>query len=242
MPVYRINGRNVLFIHVLKTGGTSVEKILAAHASAGLHNNGRKLLAPAKASLLESGLAMQHFHADILTKMFPVGYFDYAFMIVRHPANRLVSEYMHWRNYSRVVAAVPFNMWAHNVLRLRLLAPHLSNNHFRAQSDFHCFGAEVFHFEHGLQNILKSVAARLSLPEPDTVPHERKSQALDCPISPGVMQRLKLAYAADYANFGYPMSGAKAKTITLPTPMSQNLFPGHLAVPPAASSGVMASH
>ena len=88
MPIYRINNRNVLFIHVPKTGGTSVERYLGLYAQPALHNQGAKLLRPVKDATFTPALAMQHFHAELLEAMFPPDFFDYAFMVVRHPAAR----------------------------------------------------------------------------------------------------------------------------------------------------------
>ena len=46
MPAYRIHNKNVLFIHVPKTGGTTVESFLETHGKMSLHNQGVKLLKP----------------------------------------------------------------------------------------------------------------------------------------------------------------------------------------------------
>ena len=40
MPVFAINGKSVLSIHVPKTGGTTVEKVLSQHGPMSLHSNG----------------------------------------------------------------------------------------------------------------------------------------------------------------------------------------------------------
>ena len=203
MPIYRINGLNVLFIHVPKTGGTSVEKFLLGHAEPALHNRGVKLLKPISDGLLSPSLAMQHFHAELLEGMFPKGFFDYAFMVVRHPMQRLVSEYGHSRGLGRIDSRLPFNAWAHMMLTVQKIEPSFSNNHFRPQADFQCFGAEVLHFEDGMPAVLRHVALKLGLPEPETAPHEKRSGSEVKHISPSLVARAARVYARDYESFGY---------------------------------------
>ena len=89
MPAYRIRNKNVLFIHVPKTGGTTVESFLETHGKSSLHNQGVKLLKPLSDSFLTRSLPLQHFHADLLVAMFAPDFFDYTFMIVRDPLERL---------------------------------------------------------------------------------------------------------------------------------------------------------
>ena len=156
MPAYRINNRNVLFIHVPKTGGTTVEKILSQHASSNLHSQGGKLLKPCRGSILTRSLALQHFHAALLEAMFARDFFDYAFMIVRDPLDKLKSEYRHSRALGRLDTRLPFGAWVEVMLALAAVSPNLSNNHFRPQADFSCFSAEVFRFEDGMDHILGS--------------------------------------------------------------------------------------
>lgn len=203
MPVYRISGRNVLFIHVPKTGGTSVEAFLGSHAEPALHNRGTKLLRPVRENFLLPSLPMQHFHAALLESMFPAGFFDYAFMIVRHPMQRLISEYGHSRALHRIDAVLPFGLWGHMLLNVRAMAPAISNNHYRPQHEFRCFDAEVFRFEDGIPHIMRQVAARLGLPEPELAPHEKRSSMRIAQVPPSLSARVARVYAADYAAFGY---------------------------------------
>jgi len=208
MPVFRIGTRNVLFIHVPKTGGSSVEKFLASHAEMALHDRGGRILRPTARALFAPGLVMQHFHGEILRTMFPKSYFDYAFTIVRNPETRLVSEYGHAVSRGRADALLPFSLWARAALRLARAAPCLGNNHFRAQSDFPCFNAEVFRFEEGLEAILRQVCLRLGLSPPREIPHERRSPVAVTRVSGPVRALIAHAYASDYANFGYAASPA----------------------------------
>ncbi len=204
MPVYRINKRNVLFIHVPKTGGTSIETYLSAHAEMGLHSKGKRLFGSKDGSPMTWPLPMQHFHGRLLEAMFPADFFDYAFMVVRDPVQRLKSEYRHARALAaRVDSQLPFGMWAGVMLSLARMSPNLSNNHYRPQSDFHCFGAEVFRFEDGIDHILATVSERLGLPRPASVPHERNLGHHDFAAAPHVVAAVRDAYRRDYEGFGF---------------------------------------
>jgi hypothetical protein len=204
MPIYRIRDRNVLFIHVPKTGGTSIEAFLEGLGPSALHNQGHKLLRPYREALFAPSLAMQHFHADLLEAMFPSGFFDYAFMVVRNPVDRFASEYRHSVALNRLDSRLPVNLWSHLVLTVAGLAPSLSNNHYRPQAEFQCFGAEVFRFESGIPAILDQLAERLGVPPPHLTPHEKRSPDVDVRLSPQIVARLARVYARDFQIFGYP--------------------------------------
>ena len=203
MPVYRIRDRNVLFIHVPKTGGTTVETFLSRHAGIGMHNQGIGLLKPCRESALTRSLSLQHFHAALLKAMFAPDFFDYAFMIVRDPLERLKSEYRHSAAFGRPDARLRFAAWAPLMLGLARFSPGLRNNHFRPQTQFTCFNAEIFRFEDGMNRILAALGTRLGLPGSETVPHERNLAAASFDVPPRIRARVRAAYDADYRTFGY---------------------------------------
>jgi len=203
MPAYRINGKNVLFIHVPKTGGTSVERFLAGVSPVSLHNGGVKLLRPVRDARFTRSLPLQHFHGALLEAMFAPGFFDYAFMIVRDPLDRMTSEYRHSLKLGRIDTRLAFDSWLRLSLAIARAAPNLRNNHYRPQADFICFGAEVFKFEQGVGQIMAQVAERLGVAPPASVPHERRSQGPEIAVSAASRERIRKAYAGDYAKFGY---------------------------------------
>ena len=87
MPVYERGGRRVLFVHVPKTGGTSIE---AAFRRAGFEESYRSK------TLTARGCRPQHLTAADLVEEFPGLPFDYVFAVVRDPGARLGSERV-WR-------------------------------------------------------------------------------------------------------------------------------------------------
>ncbi len=203
MPAYRINNKNVLFIHVPKAGGTTIETFLAANSPMSLYGRGKKILRPYHSTWVSGHIPLQHFHAGLLEAMFEPGFFDYVFMVVRDPLERLKSEYRYSRKLGRISSRLPFGAWARLELRFARLSPHWRSNHFRPQADFLCFNAEVFKLESGMDFILKNLSERLRLSVNYDVPHMRRSESIDIPVSATTAARIRKFYASDYDRFDY---------------------------------------
>lgn len=203
MPLFRINNKNILFIHVPKTGGTSIEMALSELSPMSFHSRNGKQLKSALDGPFTRGLPLQHFHARLLEACFDASLIDYAFMIVREPVARLVSEYRHSRAMGRLDARLPFSAWLRVSLAARRLDPAFRNNHLRPQAEFTCFDAQVFRFEDGLENCLSAVAARLGVNARLNLPHERQSPGCQVEVTPEDCNRIARAYRADYERFHY---------------------------------------
>ena len=204
MPAYRINNKNVLFIHIPKTGGTTIEAFLSAHGPMSLHGRGEKILRPYGSCRLSGHIPVQHFDASLLEVMFDRSFFDYAFMVVREPVERMKSEYRYARARGRVEARLPFGAWTALELGRAKLWPHWRSNHYRPQSEFLCLGAEVLRFESGMSSILSAVSERLALPPSSSIPHKRRFDDLDITVSDATRARIRSFYAADYRALNYP--------------------------------------
>jgi hypothetical protein len=203
MPLFRINNKNILFIHVPKTGGTSIETALSHLSPMSFHSRDGKQLKSLLDGPFSRGLPLQHFHARLLEACLDQSLIDYAFMVVRAPVARLVSEYRHSRARGRLDAKMAFSPWLRFSLAAAKIDPNFRNNHFRPQTDFACFGADVYHFEAGLENCLSPVAARLGVNDYLPLPHERASEPFPVTITPQDRSLIAEAYAADYARFHY---------------------------------------
>lgn len=92
MPVFQRDGKKVLFLHVPKAGGTSIEEFFKKNDW--------------EISFLDRGgdlswnkfmkCSPQHMHAEILEKIFKINSFHAIFITVRHPFERIKSEFK-WR-------------------------------------------------------------------------------------------------------------------------------------------------
>lgn len=166
MPVCRINGKTVLFIHIPKCGGSSVEELMRSHAAGpvgyidtgkGAFFNGLRKCSP------------QHMHAAQLREIFRLDAFDLIFTVCRDPVARIKSEF-HMRMNSPL-ASGGFDQWYAKVRELRVRNPYVLDNHLRPQAEFLVQGALVYRLEDGLDSIWADVARRLGAVErSDTVP------------------------------------------------------------------------
>ena len=204
MPAYRVNGKNVLFIHIPKTGGTSVEDVLSAYSRPSFHGGGDRLVRQYRHwPVLERHIPLQHFHGELLSRFFAEGFFDFVFMVVRDPVARLVSEYSYSRHLGRPDGRLGFSAWSRLMLAIAARAPAFRSNHFRPQSDFLCLGARVYRFEDGLDSIVRDVCTRIGVPAPETLPHARRSSHELAAVGEASLARIARFYEADYRQFGY---------------------------------------
>jgi len=195
MPLIRHNDKIVFFVHIPKTGGTSVEDALTdAGASVALRAGSR----------FEGFMktTFQHLHADIYTAAIPQEFYDYGFAIVRHPVTRLISEYFYRKR--RGLAKMDFDSWVNKVLDGYEKNPYILDNHLRPQVDFIADGIEVFHIEDGIDKPLAQVTDLLGLTLADMNPHSnRRKKKKGVTWTAATRDRMLAFYAADFTRFGY---------------------------------------
>lgn len=201
MPVFHISGKNVLFIHVPKTGGSTIERVLEQHGPMSFHNRLNRYCDQFAGGLLSKPIPMQHLQGKFLQRIFDHHHFDLIFTVVRDPVERLVSVYRHSRERGRVDAMLSFSQW----LRLSLLArwadAGFRANHLRPQSEFLFGPCEVYHYEDGLPNIMAHVRERLGLDRIQSTPHHRASTPYPATVHPSDRQLIARCYASDYRLF-----------------------------------------
>jgi hypothetical protein len=197
MPFIDHDGKRVLYVHVPKTGGTSVERWLGSLATLRLHSVG--VPQPLR-------VTPQHLrHADI-EALLGEGFFEYAFMTVRNPFARLESEYrmqVALAEQGFWGKAPKFGPWLERALERMARDPHADDNHLRPQWDFLGEGVEVFRLEDGLDRALKTVAGRIGAPPPATAEHALRSEPVPIRWRKPDILRVRRAYAEDFAEFGY---------------------------------------
>ena len=222
MPVFAINGKSVLFIHVPKTGGTTVEKVLSQHGPMSLHSNGGCFRDQFRGGWLSKPIPLQHLHGALLRRLVHPDQFDLVFMIVRDPVDRMISEYRHARQMGRPEALLPFSTWLRICLTLARSDLAFRNNHFRSQAHYHIDGARVLHYEDGLLSCLHEICGAIGVAEPDTLPHERRSEAYAAEPSPRDLELIQRAFAADYEMFPRYLTGG---TYSRPPALHNALIP-----------------
>jgi hypothetical protein len=208
MPVYRRNGRAVLFIHVPKTGGTSVEQLFKASGWEPAYLDTK--VGPGSLNYL-SWCSPQHLHGTLLQSLLRLDRFDLVFTVVRDPVARFRSEYV-WRTRKRddvSTGADAVNKWLLKSMASYRKNPYLYDNHFRPQHEFLVPGTTVLKLEDGLAEALKDLSDTHDLglegePERfrDSQTNSRKSR--DVEVSTGTKLLLRKLYKKDFSTFGYP--------------------------------------
>lgn len=204
MPIYRIAERLVLFVHIPKCGGSSAERWLhgvscgeAFVDKAFSRRSGRRNW---------SRTSPQHADADTLERLFPAGFFDYAFAITRHPEDRLVSEYRYRRGAGRFHGRLRFSDWLEVAAGAARTDPCVFDGHLRPQSAFLPAGCRTFRLEDGLDAAISAVAADLNLEicsGPGAAPRANLSSGGN--VTPTRQDRtlINALYAEDFERLGY---------------------------------------
>jgi len=141
MPVMMKNGKRVLFVHIPKCGGSTLEKEMAVRgwrellSIRGVHTKDLSFL---KCSL-------QHMHGELLNALLNLDEFDEIISIVRNPYDRFRSEY-YWQLHQKIVSLPP-DEWIIQTLENYHDNPFMYDNHIRPQSEFLVDGINWFRLE-----------------------------------------------------------------------------------------------
>ncbi|MET1059335.1 MAG: sulfotransferase family 2 domain-containing protein [Nocardioides sp.] len=206
MPVFIKDQRYVLFPHVPKTGGTSIERLFRRNGWQMYLRDSRV----GKGSLhYVRRCSPQHLHAAVLRELIDLSRVDLCFMVVRDPIARFRSEYAMRQKDPTKTDPASVDTWADRILTRYEHNPYAVDNHFRPQHEFLLPDTEVFRLEDGLDAMMASLNERHDLGVPNTVEHRLKSadrhgmSSGDVQLSPDLEARLRELYAEDFRQFGY---------------------------------------
>ncbi|KHF25367.1 sulfotransferase family 2 domain-containing protein [Solemya velum gill symbiont] len=212
MPLAKVGDHSVLFVHIPKTGGSSIEKYLAQQGEISL--KGRTRIGLIRCSL-------HHLHTTQLQKRIEPGSVDWSFMVVRHPVARIISEYRYQLRKRRLIRnKISFSTWLSLSLGICRFNPYYRDNHFRPQSEFEYPGAEIFHFEEGVGQCLTAIASHLGRRVPEIPIWENPSPELDIQIRDEDLQRIKEFYADDFLRYGYGIDQESLERAGVPVNIS----------------------
>lgn len=205
MPTFKKDGRRLLFIHVPKAGGTSIERRLErAGWSMGFRATG--------ATDDHFGLrrvSPQHYHGAILREVLRLGRFDVIFMLVREPLARFRSEYAHRNREPGLGGAETVSAWADDVLARYERNPYVLDNHLRPQHEFLVPNTQVYRLEDGIETMLADLNERFDLGLPTRIGRRMDSNVEgrlgsgEVELTDDLVKRLQTMYAVDYETFGY---------------------------------------
>lgn len=171
MPVYRINNKTVLFVHIPKCAGTSIESMLRAHPDCqghAMYEMGRDNL-----MIVVGNCSPQHYHAEILMQTINLSNIDICFSIVRDPVQRLLSE------HSMQIVKFPgtttnFSQWYVEMQEKRVLNPFCFDNHLRPSKEFLLQDAFLYDLHIGMDKIWRDICTRVDIdPSLSAIQHIR---------------------------------------------------------------------
>ena len=155
MPLIQImkNDKNeekkIFYSQIPKTGGTSIIKFF--------YDNFRTNIFYFRESKICDAFIFptQHMHANIFNEVINFEKLTYAFTIVRHPIDRIISEYYHANKNNNKPDNI--NDWFNKIYIKLLQNPSINENHFRKQIDFVNDKIKVFKFEDCINKIIKLI-------------------------------------------------------------------------------------
>jgi hypothetical protein len=148
MPFIDHQGRRSLFVHIPKTGGTSIETWLKGIGPLRLYRNGIPQALK---------VSVQHLTYTDIRLILGDDYFDYGFTIVRNPFRRLESEYSMRSDLATdgVLGRVAvFPVWVRTQIEMMQKAVFNQDGHFRPQIDYVSNHIAIFRFEEGIDSII----------------------------------------------------------------------------------------
>jgi hypothetical protein len=208
MPIVRAGPYLVYFAHVPKCGGSAIEAYLGKRF-------GRIALLDTRhharsADKRWSRTSPQHISLEVRDRLFPEGFFDYSFAVVRHPVARLVSAYHFQKEIEQLPSArVGFSDWLETLPEMMEEDPFVFDNHTRPMVELVPQDAKIFHLEHGLDALVPwfdDITGRKDAPRalrPANERKDRKGGGTKVTPSDRDIALIEKLYAADFARFGY---------------------------------------
>lgn len=197
MAMYYTPAGSLLFIHVPKTGGTTIEWHLEQAFEV-------RFKATRRAQPPSTPRGLKHYHGSILTELFQSDPPAHTFMIVRDPVDRLVSEFK-WqsRKPHRFYRGLSFQLWLRWNLARAANNPYQRDNHFRPQVEFEAFQPKIFRLEDGMSECFRWLRDLTGLSPPSSPVRRNQSRPLSITVTPDDRALIATFYQADFDRYGY---------------------------------------
>lgn len=162
MPIFRVNGKNILFAHVPKCGGTTIEYNLIrlgyrmSFLDVNFYNPGRKNWSLSSPQHISLRYLEQYFHGD---------FFDFKFTVLRDPVERFVSAF----NFNRGAIGwfVSFEQFLTSlekrVARAGGFVQNTYDNHFTPASQLVPEDCRIYYLEDGLLAVFRALEEEIGL-------------------------------------------------------------------------------
>ncbi|MAP94010.1 MAG: hypothetical protein CMK07_03570 [Ponticaulis sp.] len=196
MPVFQVNQKRVLFMHVPKAGGSTIEDLFKEWPMA-FHSQ----VAPAGMKCTPQHLS----YTDIRVLLGGIGW-DYGFAVVRNPYDRAESEYrfrteMNMKRYDK---RPDFSLWLDRQLDLFEKNPFLFDHHFRAQVAFTGKDIEIFKLEDGMDQIVTRISEQVGVAlDYDGKVINKAENYEELTWDPDLLHKFNKVYRPDFRQLGY---------------------------------------
>lgn len=158
MPFIESDRKRILFVHIPRTGGTSIEKSLNLVAPL-------RFFCPAPLPFLR--MTPQHLTFHDMKSLFGTDFFEYSFTVIRDPYRRVESVYNMRTALTRerfIKDIPPFTVWLQINLSHASKDPYHFDGHLRPQTDYIGSGMKIFKYESGLPAIVGRVSEQTGIP------------------------------------------------------------------------------
>ena len=206
VPVFFKDDRSVLFVHIPKAAGSTLERMFTG---AGWTMRMRETRRSHPELMSVRRCSPQHYHASLLSELLAVDRFDVVFTVTREPLSRFRSEYLMRNHQDPRTDAASVDAWAARVMRRRRTDPYVLDNHLRPQHEFVLPGSEVYRLEDGLEHVVADLNSKHGVELPAEIPRALDSvkragvSSGDLELSEGLRSTLRRVYGEDFSRFGY---------------------------------------
>lgn len=205
MPIFKASNKVIYFAHVPKCGGSSVEEYLKVRFGSLAFIDQDYYSLPSSQRWTNS--SAQHISIDALERLFPSGFFDASFAVVRHPVDRLVSAYHHLRdNLKTLDQSDVFSNWLADFEQALKNNPLIYDGHVRPMAVMVPTNAMVFRLEDGLDQVV-SYLDELVGARAETIRMKRllvRNTSIPKVVpSENDIATIERIYARDFERFGY---------------------------------------
>lgn len=210
MPIFKINNKLILFTHIPKCGGTSIETyFLEIGAKISFYDN--KIYGIPEEKRWNKS-SPQHIDGASFQRLFSNDFFDHKFIICRHPLSRLKNAFGY---HKFVEKTVDLGLTLEDFVQNNLLGAATEigklDHHFKPQYTFLPSGwtYDLFKFETGMTKVKQYIdMCALSAPSLKSMPHSMKAKTTlkkvtDSYLSNKSIELVQEIYSKDFELFGY---------------------------------------